>query len=165
MNCSRDLLYVLSAVTETIACFCLHCHFFIRLASYLPSKHQKSKFLSKTYEPIASQFWYPLCRYVCRYVLYLTLFTFRFLLLRKGNSLCAMMILGLLILYSSSKLSRRELIMSIAAVKELMLFFSYFQALQLKTNHTYDLAMLIEQIPILDLMELAKVKVQEPKWT
>ena len=28
--------------------------------------------------------------------------------------------------------------MSIAAAKELMSFFSYFQALQLKTNHTYD---------------------------
>ena len=41
---------------------------------------------------------------------------------------------------SSSKLSTRKLIMSIAAAKELMSFFSYFQALQLKTNHTYDLA-------------------------
>ena len=77
---------------------------------------------------------------LCRYVLCLTLFTLRFLLLRKGNSLCAMMILGLVILKSPSKLSRRELIMSIAAAKELMSFFSYFQALQLKTNHTCDLA-------------------------
>ena len=36
VNSSRALLYVLSAVTETIACFCLHCHFFISLASCLP---------------------------------------------------------------------------------------------------------------------------------
>ena len=36
VNSSRAVLYILSAVTETIACFCLHCHFFISLASYLP---------------------------------------------------------------------------------------------------------------------------------
>ena len=133
MNSSLALLYVLSAVTETIACFCCHCHFFISLASSLPKNHQKSNFLSKTYEPIVSQFWYPLSRYV--------------LLGCFPAALClhyvSFMERQLIVCDNATRptdpkaVQRRKLIMSVIAAsskgitgKEFMSFFSYFQALQ-----------------------------------
>ena len=134
MNSSFALLYVLSAVTEVSACFCLHCHFFISLGSALPYNHQKNNFLSKTYKPIVSVLVpspnvFTLCVPLCVDFVYITL------LLRKGNSFYAIMILGPPVwLFNSKEYSfcqRRKLIISGSSkgvtVKELMSFFSYFQ--------------------------------------
>ena len=157
MNSSLALLYVLNAVTEIIACFCFHCHFFISLTFSLPYNHQKSNFLSKTYEPIVSQFWYPLSRCVspgcfpAALCLHYVSFMERQLIVCENDTTCRAIFTRPT---HPKAVPRRKLklIMSVTGAcskgitgKELMSFFSYFQALAVRDQWYIDIA---KQIPI-----------------